>query len=331
MSPHGEHPLEQRQVTKPAKTILGRPDDVVDTKGVIWTLPKKESVTRREQAVSQHVQDVVEARIKTGADMDEYKKHLIMELEELSQWRHELVGNKQGTSANENRLNAKNVEEQLKVIALFDAREKVSAQLGSGADIPYLLARGKQISQELENKLEEADDRQAEAISAKELIPHQAYMQVLKDLQKNPESLSGLRESQRALLDARLKATGGLGGSHEVLAPKEILLKKSGAIGGSHEIITKMGEPTEESLEARRQRLLEKKWMILRQELQDTEKELAGLGFLQRMFGEKGRMLKTRLARVRADQERVYKQILPARQKKLGTEFEAMARATRKE
>jgi hypothetical protein len=58
---------------------------------------------------------------------------------------------------------------------------------------------------------------------------------------------------------------------------------------------------------------LEKKWAILIQEPKDTEKELASLGFLQRLFGEKGRFLKTRLARIKTDQERVRGKIMPQR------------------
>ncbi len=332
MSPHGEQHVDQDLITRPARVPLDRPDDVVDTKGVIWTVPKREHVIRREQNARQQAIELVEARIKTGADMDEYKRHLLMELEELAQQRRGLVEDKQATLANETRFHAKQVEEQLKAVALFEAREKVLAQLASGADVAYLLTRGEEISQELENKLEEVNDQDADRISATEFIPHQAYMQVLKDLEKNPGSRKTLRESQRTLLDARLKATGGLGGSHDnVLGPSDIALKKTGAVGGSHEVITKMGEPSQESVEARQQMLLEKKWMILRQEQQDADAEYAQLGFVQKWFGEKGKMLKTKLARIKADQERVYKQILPARQKKLGTEFEQMARAMRKE
>lgn len=311
MSPHGELRVNEEEITKPIRLQTERPDDVVDTSGKIWTVPGQDGQQRRREQQQGNAKALIEARIKTGADMDEYRSHLFGQMGELLELRHELHAQNQQTLKRENILKTNYLEDQLKAMATFDAREKILAQMASGADVSSLFKRGKEIQSDLETNMEEVDDKDVELYAAKEVLPHQMYMQVIREIEKNPEVLSEMRETQRALLDARLTATGGSGGTHEV--------------------ITTMGEPTKERVEERAQMLLEKKWTILKQELEQTQKEYAQLGYLQKWFGEKGRMLKAKLARIKADQERVYKQILPARQNKLGTEFEAMARAMRKE
>ncbi|MFA4845202.1 MAG: hypothetical protein WC654_01440 [Patescibacteria group bacterium] len=331
MSLHEEPSVEQEITVKPARFRFDQPDDVVDTAGKIWMIPNQENQKRREAAAQKDAQEMIEARIKTGADMDEYKQLILDQLKETIQLSHGLVEEKQGTLVKENRLQTKQLEDQLKVMATFDAREKVLAHLASGNTVASLLKHGEELKTLLENNMEEMRDEDVEIFSARKVLPHLAYMRVLREIEKNPDAVGTIREQQRSLLDARLKSTGGIGGSQEVLMSGDALLKRTGAIGGSHEVITKIGEPTKESVEEKSQMLLEKKWAILAQELTDTKKELASLGFLQRLFGEKGKFLKTRLTRINTDQQRVYKQILPARQKKLGTEFEAMARAMRKE
>ena len=318
MSPHGEQQVEQEQLTKPVKFQMETPDDVVDTAGKIWMIPNQENQRRRMERQQGNAKELIETRIKMGADMDEYRSHLLGQMGELLELREDLDAEKQVTLKRENIMQTRDLENQLKAMATFDAREKILAQLASGANVSYLLKRGKEIQSDLETKMEEVDDKDVELFAAKEVLPHQMYMHALKELEQKPDSLSEMREAQRALLDARLKITGGIGGTHET----EFTQKKP---------TQSTQEKPKENPEERAQMLLEKKWTVLAQELKDTEKELASLGFLQRLFGEKGKFFKMRLARIKADQERVYRQILPARQIKLGEEFEQMARAMRKE
>lgn len=313
--PHGEHRADVEQIVTPLKIRTDRPDDVVDTARKIWTIPSQENQKRRREQQQNNAKELIEARIKTGADMNEYRSLLLDQMGELLELRDELNAQDQQTLKRENILQTKNLEDQLKAMMTFDAREKILDQIASGADVTSLLKRGKEIQSDLETKMEEVDDKEIELFAAKKFLPHQMYMQVLRELEQKPDSLNEMRESQRAILDARLKATGGIGGTHET----EMILKQPTV------------ETKKETPEERAQMLLEKKWGILREEFDHTQKEYAQLGYLQKWFGEKGRMLKAKLARIKADQTRVYKQILPARQKKLGEEFEQMARAIRKE
>lgn len=332
MSPHGEQTGAQESTPHlPPSVTLDRPHDVVDLRGIQWKPPSPETLKRRDEDLVKEAKDLVEARIKTGSDMLEFKNQILEQLHELIQTGYGLFEHRQATLLKENTQKRNALEEQLRSLALFDARQQALAELVSGHDVKHLIQKANERQEELQDQMAEMDDADAEVFDARELKPHNIYLDILLQIEKNPGSVDGMRDEQQHLLETRLKYTGSVGGSHDLDVPMDVLLKKTGGVGGSHEVITKMGDPTQESIEARQQMLLEKKWMILRQELQDAEADYAKLGFLQKWFGEKGKMLKMKLARIKADQERVYKQILPARQKKLGTEFEAMTRAMRKE
>ena len=151
MSLHEEPSVEQEITVKPARFRFDQPDDVVDTAGKIWMIPNQENQKRREAAAQKDAQEMIEARIKTGADMDEYKQLILDQLKETIQLSHGLVEEKQGTLVKENRLQTKQLEDQLKVMATFDAREKVLAHLASGNTVASLLKHGEELKTLLEN------------------------------------------------------------------------------------------------------------------------------------------------------------------------------------
>lgn len=269
-----------------------KPEDAMDPSGIIWTMPTQRGRERREAEIAKAAKGIVEAHIKTGADLDQYQARLLDELQEQIELRHSLVADKQDALVKESRLQTKQLEEQLKALSGFNAREEALARLARGGTLGALIGASRATLEKLTTQMEEMDDLPAELFHAREILPEQALLDVLLKMEQDPMAKDRFREEQQSLLGARLKTTGGLGGTHEVerrRRPEPVEIKMSA--------------------EEKKRTFLQKKFATLGEELQQTQTELASLGFLQRMFGEQGRFLKMRLSRIKTDQERVREEL----------------------